>query len=103
MKTTLIQYCSIIAIAITLTACGGGKNSASDPSTQDPNFSPGKQSIKLSNIVDIVVSEKVDSVGKNLVDIDNFLIEDDIDGDVLAEDKIDALVEALLAAQNANP
>jgi len=102
MKTTLIKYCSIIAIAISLTACGG-KNNTPEPVAQDPGSSPGKQAINLSSIVDIVVSEKVDAAGKNLVDIDNFLIEDDIDGDVLAEDKIDALVEALLAAQNANP
>jgi len=116
MKLSFIKFFSILAITLSLSACGGGDGSTGPagptgatgpvgPATPapEPTPIPVKQFITLSNMVNIVVSENVDAAGNNLIDIDNFFIQDDIDGDVFSEDAIDKLVETLLATQNANP
>jgi len=111
MKTTVLKYCSIVIIALMLSACGGGDDGATGETGDTgaagtpgapgaPGPSPVRQFISLTNMVDIIIGETVDSAQDNLIDIDNFFIQDDIDGDVFAEDELDNLVDSLLSSQN---
>ena len=99
MKNIFIKISSIITISIILTACGGGNNAT----TSEPAVTPEIPAINISVMVDGIITENVDHADHTTWNLDNFEVVDDIDGNFEAETAMNAMVDVLVAAEEAKP
>jgi len=87
MKISLIKCTSMLTVACVLSACGGG----ADQSPIEPEVAP---LTNLSFMVDGITSENLEHADHLTWDLDNFTVNDDIDGDVNNQLIIDAMITA---------
>jgi len=106
MNTLLIKYSSVLAITILLSACGGGSSSSTPEIavTPEPVATPETPLVtNLSDMVDGIIAENVDHADHTTWNLNNFDMVDDIDGNVEAETAMNAMVDAMILADQAKP
>ncbi|MFV2061677.1 MAG: hypothetical protein ACC653_13405 [Gammaproteobacteria bacterium] len=98
MKNSILTYSSILILSVLVTSCGGG-NSANTPEATPP-VAPVTD---LSFMVDGIIAENLDHADHATWDLNNFEVNDDIDGNTEAESKINTMIDSMVTAAEANP
>lgn len=98
MKTSFIKNISLVIVAVSLFACGGG--SGSDTAFVPAPEVPAIQANTLSAMMDGIIAENVDHADHTTRNLDNYDVSDDIDGNANAEAAVNAMVDAMIAANN---
>ena len=93
MKISIIKYSCLLTFVCTLSACGGG-NSASP----EPEVAP---LTNLTFMVDGIIAENTEHADHVTWDLNNFTVNDDIEGNTDAETAINAKVDAMVVAEEA--
>ncbi len=90
MKNSLIKLLGLMLISVLLSACGGGGGSgtaAAPESTATTN---------LSFMVDGIIAENLDHPDHATWNLDNFDVNDDIDGNSQAETSINTMIDEMV-------
>jgi len=95
MKIYSIKYSILIVLALVVSACGGGSTSTLETETMPAT--------DLSVMVDGIIAENLDHADHTTWDLNNFEVNDDINGNAEAETKINAMVDSMIATAETKP